>query len=97
MEADDMRMLHPLQHLQLVVDHLLVALDVLLEDDLDGELLAILFGLADDAVCACAQGLAQVIALSATSIRRRESPEGRHCEIETHTSCCSSQGALEGG
>lgn len=37
MEFDDVRMLHSLQHLHLVVHHLLVALDILLEYDLDGD------------------------------------------------------------
>jgi hypothetical protein len=35
-ELDNMGMLEALEHLQLVVDHLVVAFDVLLQDDLDG-------------------------------------------------------------
>jgi len=46
-------MVHPLQHLQLIIDHLLIALDVLLQDDLDGISVSALLCFADDAVCAC--------------------------------------------
>jgi hypothetical protein len=35
-ELDDVWVLEALEHLQLVVDHLVVAFDVLLQDDLDG-------------------------------------------------------------
>ena len=56
-----MRVFHPLQHFELVVYHLLVALDVLLEDDLDGKLLAMLFRLPDNAVSARTQGLSKSI------------------------------------
>ena len=47
-----MGVLQPLKHRQLVVHHLLVALDVLLEDDLDGDLAGRAFSLANDAICA---------------------------------------------
>lgn len=41
LKLDDMRVVEALEHLQLVEDHALVAPDVLLQDDLDGNSLAI--------------------------------------------------------
>jgi hypothetical protein len=43
--------LHPLQHLELVVDHLLVALDILLQDNLHGHLARRPVCLSDDTIC----------------------------------------------
>lgn len=43
-------MVHLLQQEQLVVDHLLVALDILLQDNFDGDLAGRVLGLPDDAV-----------------------------------------------
>lgn len=43
-------MFHLLEEVKLVVDHLLVALDVLLEDDLDCDLASRALGLADDTI-----------------------------------------------
>lgn len=54
-------MVQGLEHLQLIVDHALVALDVLLEDNLDGHLPRATFGLADDTVCARTEGSAEFI------------------------------------
>lgn len=56
-----MRVLHALQHLQLVVDHLLVPADVLLEDDLDGDLALGAVGLADDAIGSGTQRLSEAV------------------------------------
>lgn len=50
MELDNVWVLHLLQHFQLVVDHLLVTADILLQDDLDGDLAIWAVGLADDAI-----------------------------------------------
>lgn len=51
-----MRVLELLQHLQFIVDHTLISTDVLLQDNLDRNLLAIgCFRLPDDTVCACAE------------------------------------------
>lgn len=61
MKSDDVGVLHPLQHFQLIVYHFLVALDILLEDDLDSEFVPILLGLPYDAVCTCAQGPAELV------------------------------------
>ena len=61
MELDNVRVLHALQHLQLVVDHLLVPADVLLEDDLDGDLALGAVGLADDAIGSGTQRLSEAV------------------------------------
>lgn len=53
----NMRVVKALQQVQLVVHHLLVAFDILLEDDLDGDLAGGAFSLADDTVGACSLGL----------------------------------------
>ena len=63
-----LRMFHALQHLQLVVHHLLIALDVLLEDDLDCHLAIGAVGLAHNAVRAGAERLAKAVARSATAV-----------------------------
>ena len=54
-------MLEFLQHGKFVVDHLLIALDVFLQYDLDGHLLAVDVGFSDDSICACAKGLSETI------------------------------------
>lgn len=38
MEANNVRVMEPLKQLEFVIDHLLIALDILLEDDLHGNL-----------------------------------------------------------
>ena len=50
MELDNVGVLHLLQHFQLVVYHLLVTADILLQDDLDGDLAIWAVGLADDTI-----------------------------------------------
>lgn len=45
-----MRVLHALQHLQLVVNHLLVAAHILLQDDLHGDLALGTVSFSDDTV-----------------------------------------------
>ena len=50
-----------LQHLELIVDHLLVALYTLLEDDLDCHLVSTDVGFPYDAVGACSQCLSEAI------------------------------------
>ena len=49
-EAHNVRMLEILEHVQLIVYHALVALDILLEDDLDGHLPRRPFGLSHDTI-----------------------------------------------
>ena len=55
-KLDNVRVLESLQHLQLVKHHALVAADVLLQDDLDGDAAVGAIGLPDDAIGARAQG-----------------------------------------
>lgn len=50
-----MGVLQALEHVQLVVHHPLVALDILLQDDLDSHLAFWTVGLSDYAVRACAE------------------------------------------
>lgn len=50
-----MGVLQALKHVELVIDHPLVALDVLLQDDLDSDLALWAIGLSDDAIGACAE------------------------------------------
>lgn len=54
-------MLQPLQQVQLVVHHLLVAPDVLLQDDLDCHLAILAIRFSDDAVRPCAEYLAEPV------------------------------------
>lgn len=54
-KLDNMWVLHALQHLEFVVNHLLIALDILLEDNLDGDLSRRAIGLSDDSICAGSQ------------------------------------------
>ena len=61
MEADNVRVLQALKHLQLIVDHLLIALDVLLQDNLHRDLALRAIGLADNAVCARTKGPAEAV------------------------------------
>lgn len=51
-----MRMIQPLQKLQLIVDHLLISAHALLEDDFNGDFALRGVGFADDAVGASAEG-----------------------------------------
>jgi hypothetical protein len=67
-ELDDVRVLHALQHLQLVVDHLLVSADVLLQDDLDRDLALGTVGLADDSICAGSQRLSEAVSRPAGEV-----------------------------
>lgn len=60
-KAHNVRVLQALQEVQLVVHHALVTLDVLLQDDLDGDLALRRVGLADDAIGAGAEGAAELV------------------------------------
>jgi hypothetical protein len=62
------RVLHALQHLQLIVDHLLVSADVLLQDDLDSDLALGAVSLTDDAICASSQRLSEAVSRSAGEV-----------------------------
>jgi hypothetical protein len=68
MELDNVRVLHALQHLEFVVDHLLVAADILLQDDLDRDLALRTVGLAHDTICAGSQCLSKAVSGSAIRV-----------------------------
>ena len=61
MELDNVWVAHTLKHLQLVVDHLLVAAHIPLQDDLDRNLALGAVGLSDNAICAGTQRLPKAI------------------------------------
>ena len=61
-ELDNVRVLHALKHLELVIDHLLVPTHVLLQDDLDRNLSLGAVGLPNDTVGAGTQRLSEAIA-----------------------------------
>jgi hypothetical protein len=63
--------LEALEHVQLIVHHALVALDILLEDNLDGHLAFGRVGLSDDAVGAGAERSTEPVLGSATAVRTR--------------------------
>lgn len=60
-ELDDVRMLQPLQHGKLVIDHLLIAFDVLFQDDFDGNLASRAIRLANDAISASAKSASELV------------------------------------
>jgi hypothetical protein len=49
-------MLELLKHLKFVIDHLLIALDVSLEDNLDSDLAGRAIGLTNDSICSSTEG-----------------------------------------
>lgn len=61
MELDNVRVLHALQHLQLIVHHLLVAAHILLQDDLDSDLALGAVSFADDTVGSGAECLSEAV------------------------------------
>lgn len=56
-----MGVLQTLEHVQLVVDHSLVALHILLENDLDGTLASRTVSLTDDTVSSSSEGATEAI------------------------------------
>lgn len=56
-----MWMLHSLQHFHFVVHHLLIAFDILLENNFDSALALRAVGLADYAICTSAECLSESI------------------------------------
>ena len=71
-----MRVLHLLEHLQLVVDHLLVSAHVLLQDDLDRDLALGALGLSDDAIGSGAQRLSKAVSRPADTVSKDETGGG---------------------
>ena len=61
-ELDDVRVAQALEHVELVKYHLLVTLDILFQDDLDGRAARGALGLANDAIGAGAKGATESIA-----------------------------------
>lgn len=51
-ELDDVGVVQLLQHLEFVIDHLLIASDILLQDDLDGDFALGGVGFANDSISA---------------------------------------------
>jgi len=60
-ELDNVRVLEALEHVELVKHHALVAADVPLQDDLDGDAAVRAVGLPDDAIGACAEGAPEAV------------------------------------
>jgi hypothetical protein len=80
-KLDNVWVLHALQHLQLIVHHLLISLDILLQDDFDSDLALGAVGLAHDAVCAGAQCLSEAVSGSAIVVSACEevcAPHGKY-------------------
>lgn len=61
---DNVGVAQPLEDLELVVDHLLVAFDALLQDDLDSDLAGWALGLANDAICSGAKSSTEPVSRS---------------------------------
>jgi hypothetical protein len=68
MELDNVRVFHALQHLELVVDHLLISTNVLLQDDLDGDLALRTVSLAHNAICASTERLSEAVSRSVLGV-----------------------------
>ena len=60
-KLNDMRMVELLKHFQLIIHHLLVALDILLEYYLDCHLLALNIGLSNYAICASTESSSEPV------------------------------------
>ncbi len=60
-KLDNVRVLEALEHVELVKHHALVAADVPLQDDLDGDAAVRAVGLPDDAIGAGAEGAAEAV------------------------------------
>ena len=55
-------MVKGLEHFQLIVDHLLIPTDILLQDNLDGDLSGGGgLGLANDTICSCTEGSSEPV------------------------------------
>ena len=68
MESNNVLVLHSLQQYHLIIHHLLIALDILLKDDLDSISLAIAFCLPYDAVRSSTQGSSKSVLCSMVCI-----------------------------
>jgi hypothetical protein len=68
-------MLHALQHLQLIINHLLVAAHILLQDDLDGDLALGAVGFSNNTIGSGAQRLPEAISRSVVGRVRTDAAE----------------------
>lgn len=93
-EAHNVRVLQALQEVQLVVHHALVAPDVLLQDDLNGDLALRRVGLADDAIGSGAEGATELVFGSA---HRLDTPLVERALGGAFTSCRSFRAGRRGG
>ena len=96
-KANDMGMVQPLEHLQLVIHHLLVALHVLLQDNLDGDLARGAVGLPDDAIGTSTQSPTEFVSASKPFASVAALTSSHLAESWAHTSCRSSRAGHEGG
>lgn len=79
-EANDVGMLEALEHVQLVVYHSLVALDILLQNDLDGHLSRRSICLSHDTVGACTECFSEsVFSLLVIALRLALEPTEHSC------------------
>lgn len=60
-KLDNVRVLKSLEHIKLVIYHLFIALDIFLENDLDGDLTVGAVSLTDDAIGSGAECLAKLV------------------------------------
>jgi hypothetical protein len=56
-----MRVLELLQHLELVIDHLLITLDISLEDDFYSDLAGRAVGLTNNSICSSTEGSTELV------------------------------------
>lgn len=85
MELDDVWVLHALQHLEFIVNHLLVSANILFQDDLDRNLTLRAVGLTDNAVRASTQCLSEAVSGSvavvlASNVCLRGARQARTCD-----------------
>jgi hypothetical protein len=64
-ELDNVWVFHALQHLQLIVYHLLIPTNILLQDDLDGHLALRAVSLSHDTICASTECFSEAVSRSA--------------------------------
>jgi hypothetical protein len=67
LKLDDMWMFHSLQHIHLIIDHLLISSHILLQDDLDSAFAVWSIGFADNTICSGTQCSPEAIFRSSRS------------------------------
>lgn len=76
-EMDNVGVVESLEHLQLVVDHTFVALDIFLQDDLDGDLARGAIGLPHDTIGAGTEGSSKFVQRSVAGHGYYQVPEDK--------------------